>query len=776
MGEKNKNPQAAGTAQGAEGTSHFNDDAIPEWLVWMAPIFERLRRNDGAFKTKDKRGRLKPERAPTVEEIADHFNGGDKKIGGYLMEIGASTTRLGVIDLDDHGGEIGWAAMQVRADAVTEQLVMHGLRPARLRSSGGRGIHLWLYWESEQDAYSVRVLLKECVETAGLENKAGVAEVFPKQDRIPEGGCGNPVFWPIERLDGGDWLPSEAVPVVEKPKPPERPSGTAEVAASLHALASALMAIPNSGTRERDRDFWLRIGMAIHHASAGSAEGQALWDHWSAQNSNYDQADQDRVWESFHNKVNGVTAATIFKLAIEDGWDQKTGLIDRLWRQSGLITLQPAPIQPDIPKSPEPEASSWPPPFRGPMEAVVDAVLKVAPKPQPELTTLAILVAMASACGPYFALPGGGRLPLYGCGIAETGAGKDAPLKGAVELATAGGVQVLGRPASGQGLEDALMDSTGMLVEVDEIAHFFSAINGSRAPSYLIELAGNLLRLFSASSGTYHCRVRANDRKTRTIQNPALNLIGFSTPEKLGEAVTVTNIADGLLGRFVFAMGLAGLPSRRVRQKLVLPDTARRVAQELGRARIFNLVRGETMITITDEADIALTDWLADFDQRSQSATSPFGKALQQRAFEKVERIAGVLAAWDNPAKPVISVEHVAWAARAMRASDDAVLRFAENHMHGGQVQADAQRLRVLMGRIRKGEFTTTRPSEAAVKGDGWVPRSMLLRVSKLDKKGFDAAVAYLVDLRDIELGVIERLHPNGRTENLQVLRLTDGE
>lgn len=300
------------------------------YFSWLEIIIGRSRPRDGAYKLGKKRARFKPHhRAPTVAEIVGHFNRGPKKVGTYLMQIGSSVTLLWVVDLDDHDGTLGWDELCRRADAVTGQLVKQGLCPARFRSSGGKGIHLWGYWDEPQDAYSARQLLKQCVLAAGLEVKGGVAEVFPAQDHIEQGACGNPVFWPVERLDEGEWLPSAPVPVVE---PPERATSGGAFTGDLALLREATMAIPNggeSGDEEQpygEGEFgYLKVGMGLHDATGGGDEGLEIWHEWSAQSSKYDHRDVDRRWRSF-KAGGGITARSIFAEARKHGWEEPVDL------------------------------------------------------------------------------------------------------------------------------------------------------------------------------------------------------------------------------------------------------------------------------------------------------------------------------------------------------------------------------------------------------------------------------------------------------------------
>ena len=425
-------------------------------------------------------------------------------------------------------------------------------------------------------------------------------------------------------------------------------------------------------------------------------------------------------------------------------------------------------------------ASPYPPPFRGVMQEVVESALAGSIKPQLDLCTLSALIGMAASCSGNYRLPSGMRLNLFGCGVAGTGEGKDRPRSIAMSLVVAAKGKLIGKPASGPGLEDSLVSTTGSLIALDEIAHFFAAINNSKAPPHLIELAGTLLQLFSVSNGTYHQRVLAAASRTsplQPIQNPVVSLLGFATPEKLGEAMGVSNIEDGLLGRFLFAFGQTGIAPRRIADSRDLPEPVRRAADKLNQSDkqasfTADLQGHRDPIQIDPAAETRLGELLVEFDQQRQTSESAFAKALLTRSCEKCERVAGVLAVWDCPAKPVITLEHVTWAAHLLHASDSALLRFSGEYMHGGQTQADGQRILKLVQRTLAGEFKTQKPHEKWLLDQNVAPYSMVMRASKLDKRRFDDAVAHLVDLFDLQSGSVQSTHPNGRAETVRWLSL----
>lgn len=69
---------------------------------------------------------------------------------------------------------------------------------------------------------------------------------------------------------------------------------------------------------------WIRIGMALHHASDGSEAGFALWHDWSAKGDSYDGIDDCRYhWASFGRYAGRslITVSSVFSAAKEAGYE-----------------------------------------------------------------------------------------------------------------------------------------------------------------------------------------------------------------------------------------------------------------------------------------------------------------------------------------------------------------------------------------------------------------------------------------------------------------------
>jgi hypothetical protein len=507
-----------------------------------------------------------------------------------------------------------------------------------------------------------------------------------------------------------------------------------------------------------------------------------------------------RQWPGYRGEDGERKAQYGIAKAIKGAFDERNKQIaNGTWREgtesfdpamlvspSDLQTLEAPPLMTQYGQHLPP---AFPKPFPGTMEEIVAFTLRTSPKPQPDLALISALIAMSSSCaGSYYLPMGSMRLNLYGLGIAETGAGKDHPRHVATEVVRKAGGKVISKPASGQGLEDQLVSRVPMLVEVDEAAHLFQELNTREQSSATVNLNAMLLKLYSASRGTFSTRAKALNKNSiilsgpRDIDNPTLNILGFSTPDKLGEVLTSQNIADGMLGRMLFASGQPSVKQRRA-QSEALPDSiAQRavkvrdacVMQSPERPELTNLSR-DIAIRETQEGANLLDATMNEFSKKTEATDGVMGKALFARSFEKSYRIAGVLAVWDNPKDPEIDVHHVEWAREFILASDMAALRFCDGYFHGGQTQSDAAMIVKVTRKILDGQITLTDERDKKFTVGGYVTHSLVLKHTKLDKKRFDEALAYLEDAGRLSRATVNDQKANGRIYKVKLLLIEGG-
>lgn len=115
------------------------------------------------------------------------------------------------------------------------------------------------------------------------------------------------------------WTRIEPVARLKERKPRQPAS---ELTAKIRELRAAMSAIP---IQPESYDRWLKIGMALYHATGGSDEGFELWDRWSSKGDKYHPDEMDAKWQSFGRASPGAVlgAKTIFAEADK---------ADRSWR------------------------------------------------------------------------------------------------------------------------------------------------------------------------------------------------------------------------------------------------------------------------------------------------------------------------------------------------------------------------------------------------------------------------------------------------------------
>src|SRR5690554_180116 len=136
------------------GTMH---EAVSPASEFLTPLLKRVRRDICRVARPGKAPLMSKERL-TRQKIEKHLNGGPF-FGAAFILPGTSTTRVGLLDLDSHKGEVPWNEMVALAGKLCHTLEGHGCHPMVFRSSGGLGVHIYLLWEYDQDAYSVRQFL-----------------------------------------------------------------------------------------------------------------------------------------------------------------------------------------------------------------------------------------------------------------------------------------------------------------------------------------------------------------------------------------------------------------------------------------------------------------------------------------------------------------------------------------------------------------------------------------------------------------------------------------
>lgn len=180
-----------------------------------------------------------------------------------------------------------------------------------------------------------------------------------------------------------------------------------------------------------------------------------------------------------------------------------------------------------------------------------------APSPQPWLTLGAGLAMFGAAAGRRYAGPTNLRTNLYAIGIADSGGGKDHPLRASTRLMIAAGLANhvgSSKIASGAGLLTAITRNPSIYFPLDEVGFLISsAADRKRAPKHLTEIIDNLTEFYSLADSTFLGIAYANDKEKprEVIEQPCLCLFGVTTPGVFWGSLSSDNVIDGSLARML---------------------------------------------------------------------------------------------------------------------------------------------------------------------------------------------------------------------------------
>ena len=297
----------------------------------------------------------------SLDVLIRHYRGDapGRAVGLHTTRIVAdngSTTfqsRWVVVDVDHHGEGLAPLENEKAAIAWYSRLKARG-HDCFLEDSNGRGgFHLWVVFKNSIPTETAKAFIDELVadwKDLGLKTKP---EVFPKQVEVGPDGFGNWVRLPGRHpkhpdhwsriFDGEDFVEGDAAinlietvrpivltdldhdrirrfqqaertpaPVIQTPKPGLRPGDERPDAARV---VEALEFCKDFN----DYDSWLSMGMCLNNWDPSDV-GLGIWTAWSRQSSKYVDGACTAKWSSF-SPGGSLTIRTLFKLAIDGGWD-----------------------------------------------------------------------------------------------------------------------------------------------------------------------------------------------------------------------------------------------------------------------------------------------------------------------------------------------------------------------------------------------------------------------------------------------------------------------
>lgn len=357
-----------------------------------------------------------------------------------------------------------------------------------------------------------------------------------------------------------------------------------------------------------DYEDWLKVGMAVHHATGGN--GIDLWREWSQKSAKYDEEGIDNRWHRFGKSNNPITVGTLIKLAKENGWVERISDQDVELQGWFAKTITGSPVAQGVTKSSIKDIKNplkgcpvdvstidltMPPGFCG---EVTKWINKQCRYPRLNLSAMASLYAVGNIAGLNYAADDTSRtranLAIF-C-VAGSGTGKDAVLEAVNSIIILAGMSACnhGKIKSEREMYQNLIHHQAAIYTIDEVgAHLSKINNASRSGASHLEGVIETFMSVYTKSGSFHI-VGGDDKRDLArmlaekkaqaemkIENnedpngfykrqaewaeerlktadrlvePFLSLAGFTTPTQLSKIMTIENAESGFLGRTVMCV------------------------------------------------------------------------------------------------------------------------------------------------------------------------------------------------------------------------------
>lgn len=455
-----------------------------------------------------------------------------------------------------------------------------------------------------------------------------------------------------------------------------------------------------------DYDTWTKVGMALSDRFNGDLQGATIYNDWSSQGLKYCGWNTlKRKYDGFNNT--GITINTLFSYAMEGGYIKKSseaeiGNFERLTEEENKaldIFLSQKVITTDDINELERKILNAP----GLVGKIAEYINDVSLFQQPLLAMAAAITASGVVYGQKIRSETDLRTNIYCVAVAQSGAGKDAPRKAVVELFNKVGPDMLkhylGKPASDAGLMAGLQDAGGVaLMQIDEFGHYLKGINQKDGPKYLSAISSLLTELYSSAStvilGQQYSNRQTNAKRI-DIEQPCLSVLGSTVPDRLYNALSVDEIMDGFLTRWIFFESEDYDPSLNTNRKdlqnyvpISLIETIRNIRKmftprSAGEGDFVGITKVKArVVPFTPEAIVIANDFYSIIREKRIKAIEENNlmKVVYTRSYENMVKLA-LVACEDYNGGLAITKNSIQWAINVINYSNYKFRKILGDHL-----------------------------------------------------------------------------------------------
>lgn len=395
---------------------------------------------------------------------------------------------------------------------------------------------------------------------------------------------------------------------------------------------------------------------------------------------------------------------------------------------------------------------------------IAEFISAIAPKKQPELS-LAAAIALAAVCTQRIYRSNMGNFTsLYMVIVAKSTEGKEHP-QGAVEkILTAAN---LGHLLAGSGYTSAgavfsaLLAQPSHIAIIDEMGKLLKMSrskgnsNSEAAIDKLVEAFGKLdgvIRPPVYSTMTLNKTQRAAVGDAMVIHNPAITVLGATTPGTFYANLTDDLVQDGFLGRLIVVESvlprqLIDIKNRgEVPQRII--DWCQHVNNpparqgDMANLPMPDMPAHTIEMTIPTEARDMLRAFELELNQLKDQYEPEGLDVLLGRTYEKALRLGMIAAKACNPDALMVGMDHLSWAISYVRHYDMAMVKAVRRNRVASQVDGEIKRVVQFIRGARKFAMDPKLAQFTAILASGGMPHQLLLKKMHLKASEFASLVS----------------------------------
>jgi hypothetical protein len=383
---------------------------------------------------------------------------------------------------------------------------------------------------------------------------------------------------------------------------------------------------------------------------------------------------------------------------------------------------------------------------------------ETAPKRQPELSVAAAITLGATVMQRVYRSNFANFTSLYVVMVAKSTEGKEHPQASVERVLTAANLTGLvagsGYTSSGAVYSELLRKPSHLAV-IDEMGKLLK-LSRAKGNSNSEAAIDKLVEAFGKTAGVMRPPVYSSmtmkpgmtPTGDRVIHNPAISLLGATTPATFYESLTDDLVRDGFLGRLLV------IESSQPRQLARLVDQTDPPADIIQWCADVN---GE-LRKKGDLADVASAEMPAStipfpFEEQCHYLLKPFEEELNDlksaheadgldvllgRTYEKSLRLAMIAAKATHPEENIVRAKDLQWAIAYVRHYDLQLLESVRTKRTRNEVDAEIKRMITYVSKAKN--YTTDRKF-ARLLSQGLMPHAKLLKLMAVDSRTFRSLV-----------------------------------